>query len=115
MKRFKSIAPLCLLLAAAGLQPQAAFAQTSVQAGSEADRRLKAIYESYSDWAQKEFGFFEDGKGQSQSAGFLPKVDPASQLARAEYLKRVQAELDAVPVAQLSPGERVNVSVLRAI
>src|SRR5215204_3586609 len=108
MRILQSIAPLCLLLAAAGLQPQAAFAKEPPQASSEADRRLKAIYESYSDWAQKEFGFFEDGKGESQSAGFLPRVDPASQLARAEYLKRVHVELDAIPVAQLSPGERVN-------
>ena len=80
-----------------------------------ADSQLKALYESYADWTQKEFGFYEDAKGENQSAAYLPRVDPATQLARAEHLKRVLAQLDAIPADQLSAAERVNAGVLRTI
>ena len=103
------------LLALAIVQPVSALAQDPPPAATEADRRLKALYEGYADWTQKEYGFFEDAKGENQSAGYLAKVDTATQLARAEYLKRVLAQLDAIPTAQLSPGERVNAGVLRTI
>ena len=102
------------VLAILVLQPGLALAQTQPSA-TEADRQLKAIYESYADWTQKEFGFFVDAKGENQPAGYLAKVDPATQLARASHLTRVLAKLDAIPEAQLSPGERVNAGVLRTI
>src|SRR4029453_10136966 len=82
---------------------------------SDADRQLKALYEGYADWTQKEFGFFPDAKGENQPAGYLPKVDAAAQQARAEHLKSVLAQLDAIPAAHLSPGERGNAGVLRPI
>lgn len=105
MRTFKPLAPLLLLLATAAAPP----------AESAADRQLRALYESYSDWTQKEYGYFEDAKGENQQAAYLPKVDPATQQARADYLKRIQAQLDAIPAEQLSATERVNASVLRAI
>ena len=113
MKTLARTAAILLVLVAA-THPAPAFAQ-SPPAASEADRQVKAIYERYADWTEKEYGFFEDAKGENQPAGYLPKVDPATQRARADYLKRVLAELDAIPAAQLSAGERVNAGVLRTI
>ena len=114
MKITKNLAALSLLLAAVAVQPAAAPAQATA-APSAPDRQLKALYEGYSDWAEKEYGSFTDAKGESQQAGYLPRVDPASQLRRAEHVKRLLAQLDAIPVAQLSAAERVNAGVLRTI
>ena len=113
MPTFKTFAPLLILAAAAA--PFPAIAQPAAVAPASADARLKTLYEAYADWSQKQFGFYEDAKGENQQAGYLPKVDPASQLARAEYLKGLLAQLDAIPAAQLSAGERVNAGVLRTI
>ena len=109
---------IAILLSAAAL-PNQAFAQTpapaTVPVPSAADRQLKALYEGYADWSEKEFGNFTDAKGESQQAGYLPRVDPASNIARAEHLKQLLAQLDAIPAAQLSPDERTNAAVLRQI
>ena len=113
MPTFKTFAPLLILAAAAA--PFPAIAQPAAVAPASADARLKTLYEAYADWSQKQFGFYEDAKGENQQAGYLPKVDPASQLARAEYLKGLLAQLDVIPAAQLSAGERVNAGVLRTI
>ena len=109
---------VAILLAAtlAGIgNPFPAAAQTSPPPATQEDRQLKAIYESYADWNAKEFAYFEDAKGENQPADYLPKVDPATQQARADYLKRVLAQIDAIPAARLSADERVNASVLRTI
>jgi uncharacterized protein (DUF885 family) len=107
---------LAVLLAAVAL-PAAAQQPAPITAAepSAADQRLKALYDGYSDWAAKEFGYFENAKGESEQAGYLPKVDPASNLRRAEHLKSLLAQLDAIPVSQLSAAERVNAGVLRTI
>ena len=101
---------LIALLAATAIQAPA----QSPQSG-DADRQLKALYESYGDWTQREYGFFPDAKGENQPADYLPKVDPATQNARAAHLKSLLVQLDAIPAAQLSPDERVNAGVLRTI
>lgn len=110
---------LSLFLASIALQPQVALAQqpapVPAAAPSAADQRLKALYEGYASWSAKEFGFFEDAKGETRPAGYLPKVDPATQLKRAGHLKAILAQLDAIPAAQLSAAERVNAGVLRTI
>ena len=113
----KTTALISLFLASIALQPQTANAQqpAPVPAVNEADRALRALYEGFSDWTEKEYGYFTDAKGESQPAGYLAKVDPASQLRRAEHFKRLLAQLEAIPTAQLSPAERVNAGVLRTI
>ena len=107
---------LALLLAAAAL-PAAAQqpAPVPAPAPTSADQRLKVLYEAYAEWSAKEFGYFENAKGESEQAGYLPKVDPASNLRRAAHLQNLLAQLDAIPVAQLSASERVNAGVLRTI
>jgi uncharacterized protein (DUF885 family) len=111
MKLAHAVLLAATALPAAAQQP----APATAAATSAADQRLKTLYEGYSDWAAKEFGYFEDAKGETQPGAYLPKVDPASQLRRAAYMQRLLAELDAISIAQLSPAERVNAGVLRTI
>ena len=106
---------LALLLAVAAPLPAFAHQPAPAPAASTSDQRLKALYEAYSDWASKEYGFFEDAKGETRQAGYLPKVDPVTEQARTEHLKGLLARLDAIPAAQLSADERVNAGVLRTI
>jgi uncharacterized protein (DUF885 family) len=114
MTSFKLAAPVFILFAAACPSPALA-QQTAPAAASSADQRLKMLYEGYSDWSEKQFGYFEDSKGENQQAGYLPKIDPQSQQQRADYLKGLLKQLDAIPAAQLSAEERVNAGVLRTI
>jgi uncharacterized protein (DUF885 family) len=113
------IAPLAPILAALALASPASpsLAQPAVPppAAQTADARLKALYEAYADWDQKESGFFVDSKGENQPAAYLPKVDAATQLARAKFEQQMLDQLNAIPVSALSPDERVNAGVLRAI
>ena len=107
---------IMLAAATAGIaNPVSAVAQAPPPTRTQADRQLQAIYESYADWSAKEYGYFVDKKGENQPADYLPKVDPASQAARAGHLKQMLAQIDAIPLAQLTSDERVNASVLRTI
>ena len=80
-----------------------------------ADRQLKSLYDGYSFWVAKEYGSIEDSRGASQPADYLPRVDPATNLARAAYLKTLLAKLDAIPLASLSLDEQTNAAVLRNV
>jgi uncharacterized protein (DUF885 family) len=82
---------------------------------SSADARLKALYDGYAAWDAKESGYFENARGETESAGYLPHVDEASQLRRAAHLKDLLAQLNAIPTAQLSPDEQVNAAVFRTL
>ena len=82
---------------------------------SSADTRLKALYDGYAAWDAKESGYFENARGETESAGYLPHVDEASQLRRAAHLKDLLAQLNAIPTAQLSPDEQVNAAVFRTL
>src|SRR6478672_6018455 len=107
---------LPLLFAAALSVPSLGVAQPAVSAApAPADARLKALYEAYADWDQRESGFTIDAKGERQDAAYLPKVDPTTQLARARFEQAMLDQLSAIPVGSLSPSERVNAGVLRAI
>jgi uncharacterized protein (DUF885 family) len=85
------------------------------QAATPADARLKALYDAYAAWDAKESGYFENSRGENESAGYLPHVDEASQLRRAAHLKDVLAQLNSVPPAQLSPDEQVNAAVFKTL
>jgi uncharacterized protein (DUF885 family) len=113
------IQPLALTVALAiappALAAQPAPDQQTAAPASEADRRLIALYEAYAQWADKEFGYFENDEGERKPADYLARVDAASHLRRAEYIRTALDRLNAIPVAQLSPQERVNAAVFRTI
>ena len=107
-----------LLAASAAVQPGAAWAQSAQQvqaAKNTADQRLKALYDGYASWLAKESGYFEDARGETQPANYLPRVDAISQEKYAAHLRGLLDQLNAIPVAALSPDERVNAAVFRTI
>ena len=105
-----------LLLATAFPVSVAMAAQTAAPAPvASADARLKAIYDAYADWSAEQYGYFEDAEGETELADYLPKVDAATQLKQAEHLRGVLGAVRAIPVAHLSPEERVNAAVLTTL
>ena len=97
---------LALLLTA-----QAATAQST----NEAEERLRSLYTAEWDWRQKEFAR-EPGKvGRGAAADHLPRVDAASQKKRLEYWRKALADLDRIPLAQLSSEEKLNAQIFRAV
>ncbi len=79
-----------------------------------ADTRLKALYEAEFAWRRAEEGRLP-GFGPESAGDRLPRVDPASQAARLKYWERTLAELDRIPLSDLSPEERVNAQVFRTM
>ena len=84
-------------------------------ARASADARLKALYDAYALWDEKESGEIENSRGEVESAGYLPRVDAASQLRRQAHIEQVLAQLNAIPARQLSSGEQVNAAVFRTL
>jgi len=76
-----------------------------------ADARLRALYNS--EWAWRVAQFADDEDGTLPVPDHLPKVDPATQAMRLAYWQNVMKQLDAIPVAQLSPKEKINEEVFR--
>jgi uncharacterized protein (DUF885 family) len=97
--------PAALLLAAAP-----AFAQPAPQ---NADARLKALYDAEWAWRQKEFARREGDGPDDASADHLMRVDAKSQEARVKYWQDKLAELDKIPIDQLSHEEGINAAVFR--
>ena len=109
---------LLLCIGAALLASSALFAPVSAVpavAHRSADARLKALYDAYSLWDEKESGAVENSRGEVESAGYLPHVDAASQLRREAHIKEVLAQLNAIPARQLSSREQVNAAVFRTM
>src|ERR1700756_1899124 len=84
-------------------------------APNSANARLRALYNGFSAWQDKEFGSFQDSRGEQQQAGYLPHVDEASQLRREAHEKDLLAKLGGIPKTQLSADEQVNAAVFRTI
>jgi uncharacterized protein (DUF885 family) len=117
MKMPKRLTLVALLMAASSFTGTAALAQSApVQvAPSSADRQLKALYEGYSSWSDKEFGYILDDHGELKPLDYLPRVDAGTQKGRAAYLKSLLDQLNAIPVTQLSADEQVNAAIFRTI
>jgi uncharacterized protein (DUF885 family) len=96
-------------------QAQAAAPPTTQPAPGAADLKLRELYDGYAAWDAKESEYFEDSRGETKPTAHLPRVDAASQLRRADHLKQLLDQLNAIPVGRLSPDERVNSAVLRTI
>ena len=92
-------------LALGALLPAAAAAST-------ADARFKHIYSTEWAWRTGKSGVSASGEPQPNN-GRLDDVGAASQQQRLVYWQRVQRQLDGIPVAQLSPANRVNYAVYR--
>lgn len=92
------------LCAAFVLVPVAAQMQREV---GSADARLRALYTEEWTWRQQEMG-------RSGSNDSFPRVDAASQQSRLAYWTKALATLDTIPLAELSPEEKVNAQVFRA-
>jgi uncharacterized protein (DUF885 family) len=117
MMRFHGSVLLAIAGAAAIVAPVHAQAPAAAHqpAPSAADRRLKALYDGYAAWDAKESGNFQDSRGETKPADYLPRVDAATQQRRAAHLQDLLKQLTAIPVAQLSPAEKVNAAVFRTI
>ncbi len=89
-------------------------ATPAAAAATPADQRLRALYEREWAWEQKAFGRL-NGSSSGAYEAYLPRVTPAAQRARLAYWTEVLAELDRIPPAELSPEERVNAEVFRAM
>jgi uncharacterized protein (DUF885 family) len=81
------------------------------RATNPTDERLRALYTEEWNWRRKELG--REAGQQGDGSGQFPKVDPASQQGRLAYWTRTLAALDAIPIDQLSPEEKVNAHVFR--
>jgi uncharacterized protein (DUF885 family) len=77
-----------------------------------ADERLRAIYEAEWRWRKQQLPGGEDSN--KPIADHLPKVDPASQQERRKYWEATLDKVNALPRADLSPGEQVNYDIYRA-
>jgi uncharacterized protein (DUF885 family) len=107
---------MALGIIAAGMAPLSAQAPATVASQpSNADGRLRALYDGYAAWDARESEQFEDAKGETKSTAHLPHVDAASQTRRAAYLKNLLAQLNAIDSKSLSEPERVNAAVLRTV
>jgi uncharacterized protein (DUF885 family) len=96
--------------------PAISLAQTAAPAAAaatDADSRLKALYDTEWAWRQKEFGRLASDAPFSGGAGTLQHVDAATQETRLAYWTKTLAELNKIPVDQLSPEEKINAAVFR--
>jgi uncharacterized protein (DUF885 family) len=76
-----------------------------------ADTRLQALYSNEWSWRVAEFADDEDASKAVPSR--LPHVDAATQAKRLAKWQDTLQQLDAIPLSQLSPKERINAQVYR--
>ncbi len=111
---FRLRLPKPLLIAALLATLPAAAASTAPVAGSagSADADVKALYEAEWAWRVKEFADPDDD--MTARAGYLPRVDRATQRRRLEYWSGKLAALNAIPENQIS-AEKINAAVFRTV
>jgi uncharacterized protein (DUF885 family) len=97
---------LALLLAASA---------ATAQSTNEADERLRSLYTAEWDWRQKELAREPGQVGRGAASDHLPRVDAASQQKRLDYWQKALADLEKIPLAQLSPEEKLNAQIFRAV
>src|SRR6185369_6504361 len=103
------------LLAGTEVHAQAVAPTPQTTPRTPADAKLRALYDGYATWNAKESGVFENARGETKSADYLPRVDAATQLRQAAHLKALLDQVNAIPASQLSPDEQVNAAVFRTI
>ena len=115
MDRVANLAAALILAAWPTTAALAEAAPVHTVAASAADRELRALYDGYAAWDAKESGNIQDARGETKPAGYLPKVDAATQQRRAAHLQELLRQLNAIPQSQLSPAEKVNAAVFRTV
>lgn len=112
--RLLATAALCAAFPAAALAQTPAAPAASAPAPTSADQRLRQLYEAEWEWRREQEGRLP-GQGPGAAADHLPSVTPEAEQARLAYWERTLAELDTIPVDQLSPEERINAAVFRTV
>jgi uncharacterized protein (DUF885 family) len=105
-------AVLGLILALAAPLPVFAAEPATAASPTAADRQLKVIYDAEWQWRMKEFAQVEDGL-RTKDGDHLYGVTPADWERRKAYWSNVIAQIDKIPLKDLSPEERLNAQVLR--
>lgn len=80
---------------------------------SSADLKFKAIYEKEWAWRKTQFPGMQDEGETGMRVDHLPRVDAESQRERRRIWEDVLAQLDQLPVAELSAAERINLAIYR--
>ena len=89
-----------------------AFAQAP--AGDSADARFKALYTQEWSWRREQFpGIDDEDREASAHDDRLPAVDAKAQAARLKYWTGVLQQLKAIPAADLSDENKLNLAVYR--
>jgi uncharacterized protein (DUF885 family) len=92
----------------------AATAHAQTKPAANADERFKAIYSEEWKWRKQQFpGVDDEDREASSHDNRLPAVDAKSQDARLKYWTDVLHQLDAIPAAELSAENQVNLAVYR--
>ncbi len=91
--------------------PEALASQAQAETSSQADQRLRELYDADWQWSLKEYGRLMDEDGELQRADYLPSVTPETQARRLAHWEEMLAALDGIPREALSPDERVNAAV----
>ncbi|GGD58237.1 DUF885 family protein [Erythrobacter arachoides] len=104
-----SAALSALLLATVAAPPIAA------QEAGASDAALQALYGEYYDWTLERAGYYETASGEIEQGPTLSDQSAAARETNAAAAAAFLARLDAIDTAALSPTERVNAAVLRAV
>ena len=102
---------LMLAIALLPVAGTAAAAKHPLRGRESADARLRALYTAEYECRRRQEAANEDS-GPGAPRG-LPDVGPAAQAARLDRWTRTATALAAIPVADLSPAERVNRAVYK--
>ena len=101
----------CLLL---GGMAMATMAYADTPKTDSADDRFKAIYSAEWTWRQQQFpGLDDEDRAASAHDDRLPAVDAATQKQRLKYWQDVLGKIAAIPAAELSPDNRINLAVYK--
>ena len=102
---------LMLAIGIAAIQPGVGTTAEAAVVSSAADRQLKAIYDAEWQWRQKEFAQVSEGL-RSKDDDHFPAVTAAHWARRRAYWQDVLDRIAKIPLAELSPEERLNAAVL---
>ncbi len=79
----------------------------------DAASRLKALFDADWDYGLAQTGSVKKADGTYTPRTRLASVDPATHQARLEHVQAMLAQLDTIPLEQLSDEDRINAAVFR--